>query len=257
MSSRFWQALSPWAAEPTVWRVEDKFDTRAPCKNDAFCFDVTVCEVWSRPGRPDELTLAVAAGKEAHRATVRRRLRGISRRYPSGASAAVEHAANEELGEPAPVADDPELTCACSFEVTPDDSLVKTLQDAELKRLTAEAEGEAAARKLERLEQIEGRWLGFLRRLGSDPLGPAIARLADDEALARAIAEFAAQQERIAKDLRDLCDTATEAYREKDLYDFAMTTDNAFSRLLRHIGQEPASAPNGDGRNGHRPRPAR
>jgi hypothetical protein len=256
MGTRLLGAIGARAPQLTVWQYEDAFDTRVPCQHDAFSFHVTVREVWSRTSRFDDLGLVVAARKEAHRATIRRRLRAISRGYRPDASAAVEQIANEQLGRPESVADELGLTCTCSFEATPDQELVDKLRQVELERLTVEAGDEATARRLERLERIEGRWLNFLRQLGRDPLGPAIARLAGSEDLAGAIAEFGAQQEQITKDLRDLCDTATEAYREKGLYEFAMTTDNAFSRLLQHISQEPASSVNGDGLNGHRPRPA-
>lgn len=256
MRTALWETIGTWVPGPVTRHIEDSFDTRVPCKRDAFSFNVTVREVWSRQGRPDDLALAVAARKEAHRATVRQQLRLISRRYPPYASALVEHTANEDLGHTEPVADEPGLTCTCSFEAAPDEVLVEHLQQAERDRLTAEANHDAMTRNLERLEAIERRWLGFLRLLGRDALGPAIARLVGDQELADAIARYAEQQEQVTQDLRDLCDTATEAYREKGLYELVMTTDNAFKRLLDHISPEAASSLNGHGQNGRRPYPA-
>jgi hypothetical protein len=256
MGTRFWDTFGGRQPEPPVQHCQDCFAIRVPCQHDAFSFQVIVREVWSRAGRTDDLEWAVAARKDSHRATVRRRLRLISRRYPPAASALLEHSANEKLGQPELVADEPGLTCTCSFEATPDKALMDKLQKAEHARLEAEAGHEATTRNLERLEQIQGRWLAFLRQLGHDPLGPAIAKLAGDEALAKAIAEFAAQREKNTKELRDLYDTATEAYREKGIYEFARTTDNALNRLLDHISPQAAPSPNGNGQNGHGPHPA-
>jgi hypothetical protein len=256
MGTGFWEAIGARKSEPTVWYHEDNFDTRVPCQHDAFSFQVTVREIWSRPGRPDDLTLAVVARREPHRATVRRRLRVISRSCPPSTSALLEHRANEELGRPEFVAGESGLTCACSFEVMPDEALVQQLQQAERDRLAAEASHEAMTRNLECLEHIKGRWADFLRQLSRDPLGPTVAQLAGSSELADAISRFAAQQEQITRDLRDLCDTATEAYREKGAYELVMNTDNAFSRLLSHINRDSAPSANGDGRNGHRPHPA-
>lgn len=248
--------IAAWPPKQPVRLYEDSFSTRVPCHSGAFSFNVTVWEVWARQGGARQLALAVAASQETRRAAIRQRLRCISRCYPPHASAIVEHKANEELGQPEDVEGEPGLTCTCSFEASPDEALVKELQDAEIKIVTAEAGHGATARNLEHLKAIEEHWLGFLQRLGRDPLGPAIARLAGDQQLADAITKYAAQQEQLTKDLRELCDTATEAYREKGLYEFAMTTDNAFSRLLHHITQEGQPNLNGDGGNGHRPRPA-
>jgi hypothetical protein len=256
MKTSLWQTIGAWMPEPTDRRYEDSFHTCVPCKSDAFSFGVTVREVWSRPGRAGDLALMVATRKEAHRATIRRRLRYLSRGYPPNATALMEHKANEELGQSESVADEPGLICTCSFEATPDEALVEHLRQVERDRLTADADHDATTRNLERLEHIEKRWLDFLRQLGRDPLGSTIARLAGDQELADAIARYAAQQEQVTQDLRDLCDTATEAYREKGLYEFAMTTDNAFSRLLSHVAQETTPSPNGNGQNGHRARPA-
>jgi hypothetical protein len=252
----FWQAIGEWTSEPTTRHHEDSFDTEVPCKQDAFSFRVTVREVWSRPGSADDLAAAVVAQRPAHEATLRRRLRVISRRYPPQQSALVECHANDELGRPQPFGDEPGLTCACSFEVTPDETLIEHMQQAERTRLTAEASHDAVARNLERLEQVEKRWLAFLRQLSRDPLGLTIARLTGGPELADAIDRYAAQQEQATKELRDLCDTATDAYREKGLYDYAMTTDNAFSRLLEHINQGSGPSANGGGPNGHRPSPS-
>ena len=44
------------------------------------------------------------------------------------------------------------------------------------------------------------------------------------------------RRRRDTEELRQLCDTISEAYRDRDLFDFASRTDMAVSRLLKHVG---------------------
>lgn len=233
----------------------DAFLVRAPCKGDAFAFQVVVREVWSRPGTADDLALAIDDVKDAYRASARVRLRTISRRFPPNLGALAEDAANKELGHPQSITGEPDLTCTWTFEVRPDEALAEHLREIERARLTAEANHDATRRNMERLEQVEQRWLGLLRNLGRDPLGPALARLVSGPELAEAIDKFVAQQEQNSKELRDLSDTASQAYREKGLWEYATATDSAFNRLLQHITNETGPSLNGQAHNGHRPPP--
>jgi hypothetical protein len=240
MTAKIWQAVYPSSMSPQTY--QEFFQAEAPCRGDAFAFRVMVRELWTRRGKLD--VLDVGARKEALRAEVERRLRAVSRRYPPEATALFEHAMNAEL-PPAKFADDPKLTCAHSVQVAPDEGLVEHLRTTAIKRLEGDAEHDRNARHLNHLEAMQARWLDFLRQLDNDPLGQLAARLAGDEDLADAIRQHASDQQRIFDDLRDLFDTATEAYRDKDVFDFAINTDSALNRLLRHIRTEETPGPNG------------
>jgi hypothetical protein len=241
MTGRIWQAVHRQSLESSL--DQDHFEVQAPCRADAFAFRVTVAERWIRMGAFDPLDLDIR--KESSRAEVERRLRAISRRYPPEAAALVEHAMNAELETPMSFPGDPTLSCAHSVQVALDEALSKHLQDAEFERLRATAEHDKKTKELDRLEAMQIRWLAFLRQLDQDPLGQLAARLAGDQKLADAIKQHTSEQQRITEGLRDLCDAATEAYQDKDVFDFYMTTESALSRLLRHIGANGSSGPNG------------
>lgn len=240
MTATIWHAAYP--SSSSLQTYEEAFQAETPCRGDAFTFRVTIRELWTRRGRLDMLDLK--AREETQRAEVERRLRAISRRYPPEACAVFEHAMNSAL-TPVKFADDPKLTCAYSVQVALDDGLVEHLRATAIKRLEGDAEHDRNAQHLDHLEAMQARWLDFLRRLESDPLGQLAARLAGDEELADAIRQHASDQQQIFEDLRDLYDTATEAYRDKDVFDFVMTTDSALSRLLRHIRVDDGPSPNG------------
>jgi hypothetical protein len=244
--ARIWRWVSRRSPEPAFH--QDSFDVAAPCKGDAFAFRVTVAELWTCPGELDVLDLDIR--KEQTRPEVERRLRAISRRYPPETAAVLEHAMNAELAAPASFPDAPGLSCARSVQVAPDQELSKQLQDAERERVKADADHARKARELDRLEAMHTRWLVFLRQLDHDPLGQLAAGLAGDQKLAEAIKQHTSEQQRITEGLRDLCDAATEAYQDKDVFDFYTTTESAISRLLRHVGADSATSPNGTSPNG-------
>jgi hypothetical protein len=241
VTGKIWHALHRQSLEPSI--DQDHFDVQAPCRGDAFAFRVTVAELWTRMGAFDPFDLEIR--KESSRAEVERRLRAISRRYPPEAAALVEHEMNAEFGTSMSFAGDPSLSCAHSVQVALDQALSKQLQDAEFERLKASAEHAKKTQELDRLEAMQLRWLAFLRQLDQDPLGQLAARLAGDQKLADAIKQHTSEQQRITEGLRDLCDAATEAYQDKDVFDFYMTTESALSRLLRHIGANDSSSANG------------
>jgi hypothetical protein len=238
--TRIWHVVYPYSSSLRTY--QEFFQAETPCRGDAFTFRVTVRELWTRRGRLDMLDLE--SRKETQRVDVERRLRAVSRRYPPEATAVFEHAMNSAL-TPVKFADDPKLTCDYSVQVAPDDGLVEHLRATAIKHLEGDAEHDRSARHLNHLEEMQARWLVFLRQLDGDPLGHLAARLAGDEELANAIRQHASDQQRIFDDLRDLFDTATEAYRDKDVFDFAMTTDSALRRLLRHIRADETPSPNG------------
>jgi hypothetical protein len=247
MAGKIWFAVRRQSPEPSI--DHDCFDVQAPCRGDAFAFRVTVTELWTRMGPFDPLDLEIR--KESSRADVERRLRAISRRYPPEAAALVEHEMNAAFEAPMSFAGDPALSCARSVQVALDQVLSERLQEAEFERLKSGAEHTRKTQELERLEAMQIRWLAFLRQLDHDPLGQLAARLAGDQKLADAIKQHTSEQQRITEGLRDLCDAATEAYQDKDVFDFYMTTESALGRLLRHIGADDSSSPNGGpGRSG-------
>jgi hypothetical protein len=241
MAARIWRAVYGGSPEPAIH--QDCFDIATPCRGDAFAFRVSVAELWKRQGEFDVLDLDIR--KDSMRAELEPRLRAISRRYPPEAAALVEHAMNAELAAPTSFVDDPGLSCVRSVQVAPDEAVSQQMQEAERERLRADAEHVRKTQDLDRLEAMQVRWLAFLRQLDHDPLGQLAARLAGDQKLAETIEQHTSEQQRITEGLRDLCDAATEAYQDKDVFDFSMTTDSALSRLLRHIGADGPISPNG------------
>ncbi len=130
------------------------------------------------------------------------------------------------------------------MHVAPDSELHKHLRNAELERLHAQSEHVQTRQRLDDLELMRDRWLAFLQQFDGDPLGTMAAQLADDPAqLSDLIARRTSERERVTDDLRKLCDTAGDAYRDKEVFDFVISTDSALSRLLHHVGVDGASGP--------------
>jgi hypothetical protein len=205
---------------------------------------VTIHELWTRPGESEALELAVSKRIKAQHMAVERQLRTISRRFPPEATANFECAANTEIGSerfPGDLA----LDCCYSVHAAPDGEFHQHVRNAELKRMEAQAEHARKEQHLDRLELMRERWVAFLSQFDGDPLGSLAAQLLGDPGLADAVAKRTSEQERLTDELRKLCDTTSEAYRDKDVFDFVSTTDSALGRLLRHLGIENASGPDG------------
>lgn len=226
---------------------------RAPCR--------TINEVWSGAAGPDALKLAVNGRIDAQRMAIERRLRIISRRFAPEATADLEQTLNTALGSPSSLPGDPDLTCGYSVHVAPDSELYQYLRKAEIKRLEDQSDHVRQSQRLADLELMRGRWLAFLRQFDGDELGTLAAQLADGPGqLADLIAKRASERERDRDDLRKLFDTTSEAYRNRDVFDFVISADSALSRLLRHVGidsvpgteHRPASSPN-ESENGASP----
>jgi hypothetical protein len=229
MAAKFWHAVYPSGRSPRAY--QECFKTQTPCRGDAFVFDVTVRELWTYRGNFDMFDLD--ARKKYQRAEVERRLRAVSRRYPPEATVLFENAMNGELTA-VKFDDGSKLTCAYSVQIAPDEELAEHLRATAIKRMG-----------LNHLEEMQARWLAFLKHLDDDPLGQMAARLAGDEDLAAAINQRATDQQRIFEDLRKMFDRATATYSDVDVFDLVMSTDSALSRLLRHIRADETPSPNG------------
>jgi hypothetical protein len=222
------------------------FAAEVPCHGDAFNFRVTVNEVWGGTAEPDTLRLAVNGRIAVQRIAIERQIRTISRRFSPEATADFEGALNAAFGSPSSFPGHPSLTCSYSVHVAPDSELHQHLRKAEIERLEAQSKHLRERRRLESIELMRDRWLAFLRQFDGDPLGTLAAQLAGEpEQLADLIAKRTSEQERTTDELRKLCDTASEAYRDKDVFDFVISTDSALSRLLRHVGIDGMSESDG------------
>lgn len=242
--NRLWRTILPSRPEPPRSIQETHFQTGVPCQGDAFSFQVTIHELWTYPGEPDVLERMVTEHVKAQQMVVERQLRALSRRFSPDAVADFERVANTELGSPVHFPETLGLDCSYSIHAAPDEVLHQHLRDAEIKRLEDRAEHTRADQRLDHIEQMRNRWLDFLRRSGEDPLGSLAAQLAGDpEDLANAIAKHMSEQKQLNDELRKLCDTTSEAYRDKDVFEFVASTDSALSRLLRHMGINGASEP--------------
>ena len=246
LGSRSWRAAFPTPPEPPRRTYQTCFQSEVPCQGDAFNFRVTIQELWSRSGESDALELAVSARIKAQHMAVEGRLRAISRRFPPEATADFERAVETELKSPERFPDDLDLACSFSIRATPDEELHQHLRNAEIKRLEAQAKHSQKDQDLDNLELMRDRWFAFLGQFDGDPLASLAAQLAGDpDQLADVIAKRTSERERLTDELRKLCDTTSEAYRDKDVFDFVNTTDSALSRLLRHMGID--GAPESDG----------
>lgn len=242
MAATIWHSVTRPFNTP-LRAYQEFFQAEAPCKGDAFRFHVTVRELWTYRGELDEVRLKTR--QDIQRAALDRHLRKVSRRYPPEAAAVFEHMMNAELASPAESAGTSDPACAYSVQVAPDEGLVQKLRDATLKQLQDNAEHDSKERHLSHLEVMQARWLEFLKRLDRDSLGHLAARLAGDPELAKAMTQYAAEQKRNTDELRDLFNVAAEAYRDKDVFDFVISTDSALSRLLHHIRADETPSPNG------------
>jgi hypothetical protein len=244
--TRLWQAVRAREYERLKNTHETWFQAEVPCRGDAFSFRVTIRESWSRPGELESLRQVVGKRIEAQHMAMERRLRTISRRFPPDSAEVFERTMNMELDSMSCFPDDPGLCCEYSVRAAPDKDLREHLRNAEINRLEDHAKHEREEQQLNHLEVMRDRWLDFLRKFDGDPLGSLAAQLADSpEQLADAIEQRTSERERLTEGLRKLCDTATEAYRDKDVFDFVYSTDSALSRLLRHVGIDDVPGPGG------------
>jgi len=249
--TRSWRSAFPIPPESPRRTHQTWFQAEVPCQGDAFSFRVTIHELWTRSGESGALELAVSERIKAQRMAVEGRLRAISRRFPPEATVDFEHAVKTELGSPARFPDDLDLDCSFSVHVAPDEELLRHLRNVEMKRLDAQAEHARKDQNLNNLELMRDRWLAFLGQFDGDPLGSLAAQLASNpDQLADVITKRTSERERLTDELRKLCDTTSEAYRDKDVFDFVSTTDSALSRLLHHMGIDSTSAPDGGVANG-------
>lgn len=240
---RLWRAVF---RQPPRVTDQRSFAAEVPCHGDAFNFRVTVNEVWGGTAEPDTLRLAVNGRIAVQRIAIERQIRTISRRFSPEATADFEGALNAAFGSPSSFPGHPSLTCSYSVHVAPDSELHQHLRKAEIERLEAQSKHLRERRRLESIELMRDRWLAFLRQFDGDPLGTLAAQLAGEpEQLADLIAKRTSEQERTTDELRKLCDTASEAYRDKDVFDFVISTDSALSRLLRHVGIDGMSESDG------------
>lgn len=235
--ARFWRTVFPRALTRTY---QEQFHAEVPCQGDAFSFSVTIHELWSRPGKSDALKSAVVERVTIQHMMVERRLRAISRRFSSEAAEEFERAANAALESSTHFPG--ELTCIYSIHAAPDQALHQHLRDSEIKRLEAHAEYTREKQHLDHVEFMRDRWFAFLRKFDGDPLGSLAAQVAcAPDQLASVIAARTAERERLTDELRKLCDTTSEAYRDKDVFEFVTSTDSALGRLLRHVNIESPS----------------
>jgi hypothetical protein len=242
--TRLWHAVTPVPHEQSRRTYQTCFQAEVPCQGDAFDFRVTIHELWTRPGESEALELAVSERIKAQHMVLERQLRNISRRFQPEAAADFERAANAEIRS-ARFPGDLALDCSYSVHAAPDEEFHQHLRNAEIKRVEAHAEHARKEQHLDHLELMRKRWVAFLGQFDGDPLGSLAAQLVGDPGLADAIEKRTSEQERHKDELRKLCDTTTEAYRDKDVFDFVSSTDSALSRLLRHLGIEAASGPGG------------
>lgn len=232
--ARIWRVVFPRKPEPPRRIHQVCLEVEVPSLGDAFNFPLSIRELWTRSGDADALGLAVAEHIKGQHMTVERQLRAISRRFAPDAVEAFERAANAELGGPTLFPDDPDLDCNYVVQAAPDEELRKYSRDAEIKRLN-----------LERLSSMRDAWLEFLKALDDNPLGPLAAELADDQKLSDAMAKRASERKQLTHDLHDLYDRASEAYRDKDVFEFVTTTDSALGRLLSHLRIDGTDRPDG------------
>ena len=244
LAIRSWRAVFKTPPEPPKRTYQTCFQAVVPCQGDAFSFRVAIHELWTRSGESDALELAVSGHIKAQHMAVEGRLRAISRRFPPEATADFERAVKTELGSPTRFPGDLDLDCSFSVHAVPDEDLLQHLRNVEIKRLEAQAEYAQKDQDLDNLELMRDRWLAFLGQFDGDPLASLAAQLAGNpDKLTDVIEKRMSERERLTDELRKLCDTTSEAYRDKDVFDFVKTTDSALSRLLRHIGIEGTSAP--------------
>jgi hypothetical protein len=239
--ARFWRMVFP---RPLMRTYQERFHAEVPCQGDAFSFSVTIHELWSGPGKSNVVESAVEERIKVQHMAVERRLRIISRRFPSEAAEEFERAANTAFESPTHFPG--ELACSYSIHAAPDPGLHQHLRDAEIKRLEARVEDTREKQHLDHVEFMRDRWFAFLRKFDGDPLGSLAAQLAGaPDQLANVVAARTAERERLTDELRKLCDTTSEAYRDKDVFEFVTSTDSALSRLLRHVHIESPSRSDG------------
>jgi hypothetical protein len=244
---KWWKSLFPPRPDPVPTpRQEPVAAARkqlppltVPCAGGAFNFQVTMHERWARPGDPYPLETAIRDHADALRAQTERRLRGISRRYRPEDAEEFERAANAEVSKSWGFADDPGLSCVLSVHAAPDEELVKELRAVDIDRLKADAVRQRAAQDLEHLDAMRARWLAFLEKSGDDQLGALAVRLAGNpDKAAETIAKYMSDREEAVDEIRGACDTASRAYQDKGLYDFAMSMDGPLSRLVSYVNGE-------------------
>jgi hypothetical protein len=243
--ARSWQVMFPMRTDPPL-TTERVSAVEVPCRGDAFVFAVTMRELWTYPADTTGIENLVRRQQQENV----RRLRAIARRFSADAAPAFEEECNRAFGSPA-CAGAGAVVCAISIQASPDVEIRARMREQWMERLAVTAEHELKDLRLSYLMPRHDAWLAFLKRLDDDPLAKLAAQLANDpEQLDAVLSKRATEQANWAKELRDLCDTTAQAYRDMGVFEFVNQTDSAMSRLLRHVGIDPNSPPpnsNGSG----------
>jgi hypothetical protein len=235
--------VGPWESpeipplpEPPLSTWKDTFTTTVPCKGDAFTFHVSVSRIWARRGDLAELETTISAHTAMLNSKLERQLRDISRRYQPDGIREFERAAANEFSKPVGFSDDSALTCGFSVYAEPDNELREKLRDAEISRLQADAMREEEERQVAHLDRMRDLWLAFLKEADKDPLGSLAVQLAGNPGkVAELMAKHVSNREQAIDQLRKVCDTASQAYRDKGLYEFEISMDSPLRRLLRYV----------------------
>jgi hypothetical protein len=229
---------------PSFWQHE-RFSVDTPTAEQPVTFRVDVIGLWEGRGTREAVIENIRNEAPLEEQRVRKELRELSRKFTPEELADFERGAGEKLGGAEQFCDGL-LECHYRVEVSPDQALQDHLRKKWETGATAEADHKLKERALERLQPLQERWLRFLRELEADPLSALAVRLADDPSqLAEIIGRRASEQEYLQEELKKLCDTTSEAYRDMGVFDFVMKTDGALAALIRHLGIDQASHTNG------------
>ncbi|MBO0803579.1 MAG: hypothetical protein J2P25_10970 [Nocardiopsaceae bacterium] len=214
--------------EPLPLRTMDEdFTILAPCKGDAFNFQVLLKATWSHRAEEDEFMTVISSHAQRMRNTMVMKLRNISRRYWPEEIRAFELEVVESCKE-FKFPDNPGLTCKLFLCVEQDERLRKELREAKIEQVKADARREEAER-----------WLAFLRRTDKDPLGSLSVQLAGNpDKVTELMAKHVSSNEQAIDQLRKACET----YQKADLFDLNRSMDTAISRLLRYVDGSPESS---------------
>jgi hypothetical protein len=229
---------------PPLYYKHIRFAVDTPTREQAVTFQVDVIGLWTGQGTEEVVLEHISRNAPLEEQRVRKELRELSRAFTPAELADFEKRADEQLGEPASF-EDGLLECHFSIEVSPDQVLQDHQRKTWEKMAGADADHKLKERALGQLQPLQERWLNFLRDLEADPLGALAVQLADNPSqLAEIIGRRTTEREYLQKELKRLCDTTSDAYREMGVFDFVVETDGALATLIRHLGiDKPTTAP--------------
>jgi hypothetical protein len=239
--------MPPAAPQPTypdvlLMHEPDAFTFRVPCQGDIFDFTVVASCTWraTRQAAAPHLLPALRQRAQNRRPSVQAampaRVRVLSRSYHPLAVAELERALNS-TAERLVAFEGGALQCEVTMRVGYDDAIRDQLRKVRLPYLVQEHREAAAREQVQRVARQLPEWTQLLDGLAAATTDPSALRVAlRPEDLEGVLEKRVGRPDRERERLFRVVEQALQAYKQADMYEFALETDTALVALMRHLG---------------------